>query len=131
MVEAMIGVVLLVVAMQSVIPLAMSSSQLSSLVTENHLVRAAAREKVDEVRAAGFASIPSQFQGAVFDVDADGDGTNDLTPIAGENNVGSITIQEVAGGNVVGEALHVTVTIRWQSAKGNHQYDLKTIVARD
>ncbi len=131
MVEAMIGVVLIVVAMQSVIPLATSSTQLSSLVSENHLVRAQARQKMDQIRQAEFASVPDLYHGHAFNIDVDDDGNLDLTPVPGQSAVGLVQVQQVPGGLLVGEALHVSVRVRWQSSKGHHEFVLQTTIARD
>lgn len=131
LVEAVLGLVLIVVALQTAIPLAMSSSQVSSLVLENHMARIEARRKIDEIRDADFASIQGTYDGQGFDVDVDQDGTRDLTPVRGASQVGTVTVGEVPGGYLLGEALQVTVTLRWQSTKGDHTFRLTTTIAKD
>ena len=45
--------------------------------------------------------------------------------------VGSVVVDEVPGGELVGEALRIQVVLRWSSRQGPQEYRLHTIRARE
>lgn len=153
-IEMMVGVALVTISFVGMAPLVISTNHVTETVAENELARSAARAKLDELRNVPYANLSTNYVNHTFDIDLDGDGQSDLRQMRQEGGttrtgttsggggttgntapatipVGSVTIDEVPGGEVVGEALRIQVVLRWSSRQGPQEYRLHTIRARD
>jgi Tfp pilus assembly protein PilV len=145
-VETMIGVSLVTVAFVGLAPLVITSNHVTQTVSENEIARIAARAKLDELRHVPYANLATAYVNHTFGVDLNGDGESDLrertisltrtgsatgTTAGGTLPVGSVIVDEVPGGELVGEALRIQVLVRWTSRQGPQEYRLHTIRAKD
>ncbi|MBK9383659.1 MAG: prepilin-type N-terminal cleavage/methylation domain-containing protein [Planctomycetes bacterium] len=153
-IEMMIGVSLVTVAFVGLAPLMISSNHVTEAVAENEIASMAARAKLDELRRVPFESLSTVYANQTFSVDLDGDGVPDLRERRIESGggftrtgstaggsttggtsrgipVGSIVIDEVPGGDLVGDALRIQVVLRWNSRQGLQEYRLHTIRAKE
>jgi type II secretory pathway pseudopilin PulG len=148
-IEMMIGVSLVTIAFVGLAPLMISTNHVTETVSENEIARSAARAKLDELRRVPYASLATGYVNHSFGIDLDGDGHSDLrervaaggvtrTGSGGTGGttanaipVGSVVVDEVPGGELVGEALRIQVVLRWSSRQGPQEYRLHTIRAKD
>lgn len=145
-VEMMIGISLVTIAFVGLAPLTISSNHVAEAIAENEVARAAARAKLEELRTVPYAQLLTAYVDHSFAIDLNGDGRSDLrertnrtagTGASGGGTsaatipVGSVIVDEVPGGELVGEAVRIQVVLRWSSRQGTQEYRLHTIRARD
>jgi type II secretory pathway pseudopilin PulG len=143
-VEMMIGISLVTIAFVGLAPLTISSNHVAEAIAENEVARAAARAKLEELRTVPYGQLLTAYVDHSFAVDLNGDGQSDLRErtnrTAGTGGggvsaaaipVGSVIVDEVPGGELVGEAVRIQVVLRWNSRQGTQEYRLHTIRARD
>lgn len=130
LVEVMVGLVLLAVTLPAGVSLVLSSTNLSEVVREDHVARIEARRQLDIVRESDFEALVANHHKRTFDIDIDGDGEPDLLPVGKAKHVGFVLVEPLAGGALAGEALRITVTVRWRAQSGERTYRLVTVACK-
>lgn len=127
--EFMFGMLIAILGLGGVLLLTIANARMRRVDQETAIAATAMRQKLEELRAATFASLPAR-NGEGFMIDLQSDGRPDLQPVPGDADglPGSIAIATEATSGT--ETLYrVTVSVLWRGVAGNRHVALQTLVA--